>query len=139
MPPSASVTIGVEFRNLAQVQGKMQPGVIEEAMAEMFKKAIKPLHQRLEHRAPVDTGALRGSLMDEVRTDMAKVWTDITNPRTGFPYAAALATGGYIHRHGPFTGSPTAGYPDRAAQDFISQDLDGLAKALVQAAVKALS
>jgi hypothetical protein len=135
---SAQVTIEVKFVDLVRVRSKYHPSHVTEPLKWTMKKATPLVKKRIVDRSPIETGALKASYRTETSPTQAIAWTDQSNPRTGFPYAAALATGAFTHRHGPFTGSPTTGYPDRAAQDFISQDLEMLGRFLTRAIIKSM-
>ena len=116
---TAGLIFTVEFKNLLSVMNKMDGKTVEEKMENFYKKCGPILKNKLVYRAPIESGALKGSIALRYGDNYVEAWSGQSNPRTGFPYAAALASGSYRHAHGPFTGSPTTNYHERAGKDAL--------------------
>lgn len=132
----ATLGLTVTIEGLDELLRDLEPEELLQPLMEFFHEAGGIVKEKAIHRAPVETGRLRGSIFHKVGgggsvfSVSVEVPGSVASPR-GFPYPMGLnAMGGYHYRAGPFSGGATAGYWERSLEDATGEvisELDGVA------------
>lgn len=107
-----AVTIEIRIVGLERVVGKLQPSLYMPAIGRLLGKAALLGQREARDAAPYDTGALKRSILTEVKPMSASVYSTLgyaavmdLGRRRGAPPPPTSALLGWMRRHG-FRGSP---------------------------------
>lgn len=118
---AASIQFDYEVEGVEDLLRKLDPDALLAPMRDFLESAGEIIQKTEKQRAPVESGALQGSIRYEVGGGSPPRWLKVESHVTsakGFPYPAALNTGGQYHyRSTAFAGSATAGWWDRGLDD----------------------
>lgn len=107
------ISLEVSIEGMEEMLHKLDPSLLLKPLEKFFDKAGRIIKTKAQHRSPIETGRLSGSIFYKVGGGSSKQSVSIEVPGSvasskGFPYPSALDTGGrYHYRAGPFSGGAT--------------------------------